>query len=216
MMFLGSSVCHQLAERSYFYEGTQMPLCARCIGIHFGFALSAIFLATGTRRYASDLPSLGQLVAMSVIMSLFMVDAGLSYSGLSVSTNLRRSLSGLCLGVVIPFVLFPMLNMFALPNRNPRKLFGNWTTWLWVGGLYLLAAALILLSDENVVLFYAVSIIGVVGVFLFFSTLASVEVMLILDKSRMPSTRKLAIGAAIAVVALTVMAIIHQIVSPSL
>jgi hypothetical protein len=149
-------------------------------------------------------------------MSLFVVDAGLSYSGLSVSTNLRRSLSGLCLGVVIPFVLFPMLNMFAHPGRNPRKLFGNWTTWLWVGGLYLLAAALILLSDENVVLFYAVSIIGVVGVFMFFSTLASIEVMLILDKSRMPSTRKLAIGVAVAVIALTVMAIVHQIVSPSL
>jgi len=213
LMFLGSSICHQLAERSYFYEGTQMPLCARCIGIHVGFAISALFLATVARRFASGLPSLRQMVVMGAIMSVFVIDALLSYSGLSESTNLRRTLTGLCLGVVVPFVLFPILNMFLHPGRKAVGLLDKWTGWLWIGCLYMLAAGLILLSEENVLLFYAASVIGVVGVFMFMSTLASVEVALLIDKSQLPDSRKLAIGVSIAVAALIVSAAIRKLVS---
>ncbi|HJZ70087.1 MAG TPA: DUF2085 domain-containing protein [Vicinamibacterales bacterium] len=39
---IGSLVCHQLAERSYRLWSAQMPVCARCTGIYFGAALSAI------------------------------------------------------------------------------------------------------------------------------------------------------------------------------
>ena len=39
---VGSVVCHQLAERSYHLWTAQMPVCARCAGIYFGAAGSAI------------------------------------------------------------------------------------------------------------------------------------------------------------------------------
>ena len=216
LMFLGSSVCHQLAERSYFYEDVQMPLCARCIGIQFGFAVSFFFLMTGSRRFASGLPSVRQMVALSAVMSLFLVDAVLSYSGLSYSTNLRRTLSGLCLGVVIPFILVPLLNLLLYPGRNPRRVLDVRSTWFFIGAIYVVSAALILLSEESWAIFYPVSIVGVMGVFMFFSTVASLEVMLILDKRPMSGVRKLAIGISIAVFVLLVMAVVHQMVSPTL
>lgn len=34
----GSVVCHQLADRSYHVGGAQLPVCARCIGVYWGFA----------------------------------------------------------------------------------------------------------------------------------------------------------------------------------
>ncbi len=42
---VGSLVCHQLAERSYHLWTAQMPVCARCAGIYFGAAVSAICAA---------------------------------------------------------------------------------------------------------------------------------------------------------------------------
>jgi hypothetical protein len=42
---IGSLVCHQLPARSFHLWTAQMPVCARCAGIYFGAAVSAIVLA---------------------------------------------------------------------------------------------------------------------------------------------------------------------------
>ena len=47
---VGSLVCHQLAERSYRLWATQMPVCARCAGIYFGAAVSAVVAAWFRKR----------------------------------------------------------------------------------------------------------------------------------------------------------------------
>jgi uncharacterized membrane protein len=39
---VGSVVCHQLRERSFHLWIAQMPVCARCTGIYFGAAATAI------------------------------------------------------------------------------------------------------------------------------------------------------------------------------
>ncbi|QHQ63699.1 DUF2085 domain-containing protein [Anaerocolumna sedimenticola] len=32
--------CHQMPERSFFYKGYQMPICARCTGVLIGYLLA--------------------------------------------------------------------------------------------------------------------------------------------------------------------------------
>jgi uncharacterized membrane protein len=39
---IGSGICHQRPERSFFLWSHQMPVCARCAGIYFGAAIAAI------------------------------------------------------------------------------------------------------------------------------------------------------------------------------
>jgi uncharacterized membrane protein len=34
----GSVICHQLPERSFFLDGRQLPVCARCTGLYLGGA----------------------------------------------------------------------------------------------------------------------------------------------------------------------------------
>lgn len=38
---LGSFVCHQRPERSFFISGHQIAVCARCLGLYAGSALAA-------------------------------------------------------------------------------------------------------------------------------------------------------------------------------
>src|SRR6478672_7529764 len=40
---VGSLVCHQRADRSFYLIGGQLPVCARCTGIYAGAALTAMW-----------------------------------------------------------------------------------------------------------------------------------------------------------------------------
>jgi uncharacterized membrane protein len=33
---VGSVICHQMPERSFFIDGRQLPVCARCTGLYLG------------------------------------------------------------------------------------------------------------------------------------------------------------------------------------
>jgi uncharacterized membrane protein len=46
----GGRLCHQIAERSFFLDGAQLPVCARCLGAYAG-ATVALICATGARRF---------------------------------------------------------------------------------------------------------------------------------------------------------------------
>ena len=216
LMFLGSTVCHQLPERSYIFEGFQMPLCARCIGIHFGFILSTLFFLTGSRRFASGLPGTKQMIVLGAIMSFFLVDAGLSYSGISTSDNLRRTLSGLSLGVPFPFVIYPLLNTILFPARNPRVMLLNPLDWVWLAGLFGLGAVLILSATHLAPVFYLVSVIGVIGVFVFFAILFSIVVSPLAENKPMPARNKIAGAAVLAVVVLMTLAALHEAFFPAI
>ena len=216
LMFLGSTVCHQLPERSYIFEGFQMPLCARCIGIHFGFVLATLFFLTGSRRFASGLPGTKQMVVLGAIMSFFLVDAGLSYSGISTSDNLRRTLSGLSLGVPFPFVIYPLLNTILFPARNPRVMLLNPLDWGWFAGLFGLGAVLILSATHFALVFYLVSVIGVIGVFVFFTALLSVILSLLTENKPFSASRKVAGAALLAVVVLMILATVHEEFFPTI
>jgi len=215
LMFLGSALCHQLPERSYFLDEIQMPLCARCIGIHFGFVLSAIYLSTGSRRYSSALPRVWQLAVLGAIMSFFLIDSLLSYSGLSASDNLRRTLSGLALGVPLPFLLVPLLNYLLFPKANPQPVLDGPTGFLWLAALYAGGAAAILLSTRFEPLFWGVSLTGILGMFVFFTLAMSVETSILLEKRNLQANQKIASGAVIAIILLLMLAFMHDTIFPS-
>jgi uncharacterized membrane protein len=215
LMFLGSTVCHQLPERSYFYDGVQMPLCARCIGIHFGFILSVSFLLLGSTRYSSKLPSMKQLVVLGSIMAFYFVDAGLSYSGISTSDNLRRTLSGLAIGVPLPFVVVPLLNLALHREGSKSSVFDKPSDWIWFAGLYGAGALLILSAESIGPLFYLVSVVGVIGVFVFFTVILSVIVGLVFENRPLGSSMKVLVGASLAFVILMILQFLHSHLFPT-
>jgi hypothetical protein len=46
----GSLICHQRPERSFHLLGTQLPVCARCMGIYAGAAMAACLLSMRPAR----------------------------------------------------------------------------------------------------------------------------------------------------------------------
>jgi uncharacterized membrane protein len=209
LMFLGSSVCHQLAERSYSFGDTHMPLCARCAGLHLGFLLSMTFLWTGGRRYASSLPSRNGLILLGAVMSLVFIDTGLSYSGLLPSDNVRRTLSGLALGVPLPFVLVPLLNMTMFPGRNPRSPIADRRDWLWPVLIYAFGAAAILSAPSAYPSFLAVSVAGVAGVFVFFSAFFLVMLSLSFEGWTFGPRARATASVVLAFSVLMILAVVH-------
>jgi uncharacterized membrane protein len=214
LMFLGSSVCHQIAERSYTFGDYQTPLCARCLGFHVGFLLSAAYIWAGPLRRASGLPSRRDLVVLGLLMSVAFADAVLSYSGLSPSDNPRRTLSGLCLGVTLPFVVLPLLNMAAFPGRDPRRPISRPRDWFGPAAAYALGAAAILGAPSAYVVFVAVSVAGIVGLFMFFSCVLMAILSLALEKRRIGPRWLALLSVAVAASVLLASALVHNTFLP--
>jgi uncharacterized membrane protein len=87
---VGSLVCHQRPERSFYLWAHQMPVCARCTGIYAGAALTVLFTrlrVTGSSRVIA-------LLAASPAIATLVYEWT---TGVTPS-NWIRAASGLCLG----------------------------------------------------------------------------------------------------------------------
>lgn len=84
--------CHKDPKRSFFWKGKQLPVCARCTGIHLGYLSLFLFLF--------------QLIYINWILSIVLilptVIDGLTQAYFNrESTNIIRVLSGFIAGLGI-------------------------------------------------------------------------------------------------------------------
>lgn len=77
--------CHQMPERSFFMNGYQFPVCARCTGAILAAIIASIVFMK--RR----LP-ISVCIALSSVM---LFDWGIQYLNIRESTNTRRLVTGL-------------------------------------------------------------------------------------------------------------------------
>lgn len=102
MIFLaGSMICHQIPERSFFWSGEQLPVCARCTGLYVSGALGLIvWMAIKTMRrwrpIAIDPRVALRLLAIAAIPTALSLTAGLA--GLWDGSNVTRALLAIPLG----------------------------------------------------------------------------------------------------------------------
>ena len=123
---IGSAVCHQMAERSFIFDGMQMPLCARCTGIYTGvfFAFCFFFLK---KRMGSGRPfSMPQTILAAAAILPVGIDGAGSYLGFWESSQFLRILTGSIVGVVIPGFLL-LAGNFDPNGKNEALLYEK--TW---------------------------------------------------------------------------------------
>lgn len=114
----GDVWCHQKSERSFFINGNQMPLCARCFGLFLGVSLGiclSIFSKTKIDR------NIHKKILIPLILgySPLAVDEAGQLAKLWHSTNALRILTGTLTGLAFGFILSISLDVinYALSMR---------------------------------------------------------------------------------------------------
>jgi uncharacterized membrane protein len=109
-----STVCHQSAERSFYFHGYPMGVCSRCAGIYAGFIVG-LALYPFLRDLREDrFPPRSLLIGAGAPM---VIDFTAGILGLLANTFLSRALTGTLFGSVAAFYITPGL-VSALNDRR--------------------------------------------------------------------------------------------------
>lgn len=102
---IGSFVCHQRPERSFFVDGHQLPVCARCTGLYLGAAIAAplalALVAPLTTRRSRLLLGLAALPTF--------VTWTLEFAGIVPFSNLSRFVAALPLGFAAAWLVLSVI-----------------------------------------------------------------------------------------------------------
>ena len=91
LMEIGEALgCHQMPERSFFINGFQFPVCARCTGMMIGYILAIVL-------FVFDI-LFDCLLCVFLILPLVM-DGVIQYKTQYISNNFKRVITGIMYGV---------------------------------------------------------------------------------------------------------------------
>ena len=97
---VGSLICHQIPERSFFWGGQQLPVCARCTGLYVSGTLGLIAwiaIRTARRRPIPINPGVAlRLLAIVSVPTAVSLAAGMA--GLWDGSNVTRAVLAAPLG----------------------------------------------------------------------------------------------------------------------
>jgi cytochrome c biogenesis protein CcdA len=119
---IGSAICHQMAERSFIFDGMQMPLCARCTGIYTGVFLAFCFFFLKKRMGNSKPFSMPQTILTAAAVLPVGIDGAGSYLGFWESSQFLRILTGSIVGAVLPGFLL-LAGNFEPDGKNEAVLY---------------------------------------------------------------------------------------------
>ncbi|HUQ89684.1 MAG TPA: DUF2085 domain-containing protein [Vicinamibacterales bacterium] len=108
---VGSVICHQRPERSFFVNGHQLPVCARCTGLYLGGALGLLVwmgvkIARGWRPMNWDPRLAARLIAVAAIPTALSVATGTLavWDGSNVTRAVLAIPLGLSAGAIVAAV----------------------------------------------------------------------------------------------------------------
>ena len=113
MYWIGDAECHQLAERSYFLNGNQMPFCSRDLGLFTGLVFALGFVAFYRYKINPVYAILG-LVPIGL-------DGGLQAVTSYESTNPLRLFTGIVAGAAMALLIAHFLFVIQEDNERSRR-----------------------------------------------------------------------------------------------
>ncbi len=92
--------CHQMPERSFFYKGYQLPLCARCTGIALGHIAAFVMAPFYVFKYS-----------ILILMIPMALDGTVQYFSSYRSNNAKRLGTGFLYGFAFTSAIFRTVNL---------------------------------------------------------------------------------------------------------
>ena len=98
---IGAVICHQIPERSFFWQGHQLPVCARCTGLYVSAIAGLLgwLVLKAVRRWRPitiDPSAALRVIAITAIPTLATVASGAI--GLWDGSNITRALLAIPVG----------------------------------------------------------------------------------------------------------------------
>ena len=110
-------ICHQKPERSYFFLGFQLPVCARCIGLYTGSLIGLLLYPLFKSLSNIRIPNLKYYFLFLTPMA---IDGICQTIGLYTTSNIFRTIIGIVASAPAVFYLIPVINQIY--NRLNNQL----------------------------------------------------------------------------------------------
>jgi len=94
---MGDIECHQIADRSYYLNGNELPICSRDVGLSIGFLIGMVIGLLYVRRINPFILAVGILPIL--------IDGGLQTVSDYHSNNALRTITGIIAGVAFALLL---------------------------------------------------------------------------------------------------------------
>ncbi len=98
-------VCHQIDNHSWHIAGAKFGVCARCTSIYVSFTVGTLVWMLIPRR----VPARPRRGLLFIAAGLMLLDVVLNTLGVHASSSLTRAITGSALGVVLPWIVLPVL-----------------------------------------------------------------------------------------------------------
>ena len=212
---VGYGICHQIPERSFFLDGHQMPLCARCSGTYLGAILGFLGLVVAGRRRTGELPRAAILVMLASFVGIMAVDGVNSYLSffpgaphLYEPQNVLRLSTGLLNGLALSLVVYPVFNYTVWRGVDRRAS----VRAPWEVLPFLVPMALIVwgLESGSGYLLYPLSIVSILGVLTLLTMVNTMIVVILARRESMGESWRMVLlplgcGLALSLLELTAM-----------
>ncbi len=179
---IGYALCHQLPQRSFFFDGYQSPLCARCTGMYLGFLIGLAFLIVRRRTHSARMPTtamIAVLIGFIVLMGIDGINSTISVipgaPQLYHTTNIHRIVTGSLFGLAMCMLFFPVFSTAIWRQPSGDRSVKNWRELI---GMMLVAFAIdaVVLTQADWLL-YPITIVSIVGPLLLLSFMGAIIVL---------------------------------------
>ncbi len=224
--FVGYAICHRIPERSFFLNGRQLPLCARCTGTFLGVMVGLAAMLLLRRHRASRLPPLPVLGILVLFTALWAFDGANSYMTffpgaphLYEPRNWLRLTTGLLNGLALIVFVFPIFNFSMWQGTTQERVLKN--VWELLVLLPIVALLVLVIQAEINALLYPLAILSSLGVVLMLTLINSLVVTVILGREGYAETWlqalvPLTVGAALAILQMTGMVLLRVYLTTTL
>lgn len=223
---IGYAICHRIPERSFFLNGRQLPLCARCTGTFLGAMLGAGVLILLRRQRAARLPSTPVLGLMVLFVALWGFDGLNSYltffpgaPHLYEPRNWLRMSTGMLNGLALLILVWPIFN-FTL-WREPKQVAVLDNAWQLLAILPVAGLVVLIVNLGIGALLYPLAILSSGGVLLMLIMINTMIAAVILGREGYARTWPqalvpLTVGLGLAILQMSFMIVLRAYLTTSL
>ena len=216
---VGYAICHRIPERSFFLNGRQLPLCARCTGTFLGAIVGLVAMLILRRQRASRLPPIAVLGLLVLFIGFWAFDGLNSYltffpgaPNLYEPRNWLRLTTGMLNGLALVAFVFPIFNFTMWRDATRERVFKN--MWEVVAILPVIALLIWIIQAEISYLLYPLAILSSLGVVMMLTLINSMIAAVVLGREGYASTWRqalipLTMGIALAILQMTAMVLLR-------